>query len=403
MNTRSHLSPERIRQALQSRFNLVRGLTVESLNRQLDAYHQGYLRDMAATWELIENRDIFIKSVAAKRKKSAARNAWEIHTLDQSPEALRQKAALEYFYNNLSATHALDTAERGGLPLLARQMMDAVGKGHAVHEILWQPRAGGQLTAEFRCVPLWFFENTTGTLRFLEAEFAMFGSPLDEGGWLLSRGDGLMEACSVAYVIKKLPLESWLHYCELFGIPAVIGHTPAAKATADWKYMEELVRSVATGGSGLLATTEAIELLETRGAAHLPFPPLIEYMDRAIAALWRGSDLSTISRVNAVGASLQTEETELLVEDDAAWLSETLNLQIDRRVIQHLFGDVPHRAYFKFLAPQRQNLDQDLRVDEFLVRHGAPLAVEDALERYGRSTPATSEHLLKQETAAANP
>src|SRR5581483_658121 len=54
-------------------------------------------------------------------------------TTDDSPEALRQKQALEYFYNHLTATTALEPDERGSMGLLVRQMMDAVGKRYAVH------------------------------------------------------------------------------------------------------------------------------------------------------------------------------------------------------------------------------------------------------------------------------
>ena len=42
-------------------------------------------------------------------------------------------------YNHLTTTTALEENETGGLGLLIRQMMDAVGKRYAVHEIVWQP------------------------------------------------------------------------------------------------------------------------------------------------------------------------------------------------------------------------------------------------------------------------
>jgi len=48
-------------------------------------------------------------------------------------------------------------------------------------------------------------------------------------------------------------------------------------------------------------------------------------MDRAIASLWRGSDLSTISADNK-GASFQQDESDLLLEDAAAMISDTLQV-----------------------------------------------------------------------------
>jgi hypothetical protein len=98
----------------------------------------------------------------------------------------------KFFYANCRVTNALDENEKGGFKLLLRQMMDAVGKKYAVHEIVWRTvEASGvenaasetadpsgslgtavptiptqRYTAEFRFVPLWFFENTTGSCVF---------------------------------------------------------------------------------------------------------------------------------------------------------------------------------------------------------------------------------------------
>jgi hypothetical protein len=84
----------------------------------------------------------------------------------------------------LVVTHAIDGNEVGGFKLLVRQMMDAIGKRFAVHEIVWKPSPEG-LTAELRFVPLWFFENTTGKLRFLKQPYGLEGVELQEGAWMV--------------------------------------------------------------------------------------------------------------------------------------------------------------------------------------------------------------------------
>ena len=62
---------------------------------------------------------------------------------EKRAEAEEHAAALEYFYENLRCENALDRAERGGFKLLARQMMDAVGKKFAVHEMVWKRESSG--------------------------------------------------------------------------------------------------------------------------------------------------------------------------------------------------------------------------------------------------------------------
>ena len=186
MNVNTHIHSNRLRRALRWRFNPVRNLTVDQLAAQLDAFDAGYLREAAETWEIIERRDDILRSVIPKRKKAIARHGWVVlPAQDLQPgeetQARKHAAALEYFYRNLECSNAVDSNERGGFSLLVRQMMDAVGKRYAVHEIIWRPKADGTLTASLRFVPLSFFENTTGQLRFLENETAMEGAPLKDG------------------------------------------------------------------------------------------------------------------------------------------------------------------------------------------------------------------------------
>src|SRR5436190_4950165 len=113
----------------------IRGLTLDRLASQLEAYNRGLLAQFAITAEAMEQRDDVLKNVISKRKKAVTRHGWEILTIDDSPEAEKHRHALETFYNNLTVTNALREDERGGLPLLIYQMMDAVGKGFAIHEI----------------------------------------------------------------------------------------------------------------------------------------------------------------------------------------------------------------------------------------------------------------------------
>lgn len=405
------VSPERVVVERRARFNPLRSLTPERLSRQLDAYAVGYLRDFAITAEKIEERDDVLKTVAAKRKKAVARRPWEILALNNSPQAQQHKRALEYFYSHLTCTHATDENQQGSFQLLVRQMMDAVGKGYAVHEIVWKPGSSSpsplpvpSLTAEFRFVPLWFFENTTGQLRYLRANTDLRGQALEPGGWMITTTDPLMPASAVAWMYKNLSLKDWVTYCERHGMPGIRGVTSAPRGSAEWNEMVEAVEHFACEFAAVMSDQERIEAIDLKGAGELPYPGLIERLDRALAALWRGSDLSTISRGEGLGASLQHSESILLEQDDGQLLSETFNLYVDRHVIRYLFGETTEPlAYLRILVPDPPNVDQDLKIDEFLVNHGARLSVANALERYHRPSADAREEVLTRTVVPRQP
>jgi phage gp29-like protein len=389
----SAITPSRVQYAIRNRFNPIRDFTPEKLVQQLDLFHAGELKDAARLWETMERRDPNLGNVAAKRKKSVARLSWQILTKDdgdakagastadggeapQKSDAEMQAEFLQEFYGQLRATSVLDQNETGGLRLLVRQMMDAIGKKYAVHEIVWVPpgaldgrgipNMSDVPIAEFRFCPLWWFENKTGRLRFLPEEHSTDGVEMPAGEWLVSVGEGIMESCSVMYVFKHMPLKDWVAFSEKFGMPGVLGKTNAAKDSAEWEAMEEAVAAFGQDWAAVCSANDILELVEVKaGGNNLPFPPLVEYCDRNIAARWRGADLSTISQgKEGVGASLQGDETNLLLEDDAEWISEILNEQVTRYALEWKFGKgVQCLAYVQIQGEVATPQDEQFRRD----------------------------------------
>ena len=49
---------------------------------------------------------------------------------------------------------------------------------------------------------MWFFEAMNGRLRYKLQDGAAMGVPMDPEAWLVAMGDGIMEACSVLWVLS---------------------------------------------------------------------------------------------------------------------------------------------------------------------------------------------------------
>lgn len=388
MKTQTILPKTQLQRSIRSLINPIKNLTPQSLTRMLDAFHQGHIGLAAMVWDAIERRDDVIQGVASKRKKAVARLPSEIITLDNSPEAMRHKEALQYFYNNLTATHACDENIYGGFALLVKQVLDAIGKKYSVHEIVFQPQGKDalgfqRLTATFRFVPLWFFENTTGKLRFMPNSNYGKSKPLEPGSWLITAADGLMESCSIAYLFKHLPLRDWLIYCERNGMPGVKGVTDARPGSPQWDAAVDAVRDFGAEFHAVMSRGTDIESIDLTARGELPYPGLIERMDRAIIALWRGSDLTTLSKNQGTGASIQGSEIDVLEADDASLVSEMLNAQVDRVVLKHIYGVERGKAYIRIQPSNTNNTQKDLELYSKLLEMGVPLPMNQVLERFG--------------------
>lgn len=396
--TDEKVSSERVQLSLRMRFEPIFGLSPQRLTALLERFRFGYLGMTARLWDAIERRDDRVPSVRSKRLKSVSRYGFEVMTVDDSRKAKQHKAQLEYFWGNLTATDVMNENERGGFSLLVRQMMDAVGKKYSVHEIVYQPR-GGFLTATFRWCPLWFFENLTGRLRYLPWDADIEGKEMKDGEWLVSVGDGIMEACSVCYMWKRLAMGDWVAYSEKFGMPGVLGESPAAPGSPEWEAMVAAVKDFSRDFAAVFSAGGKISLIQpSGGSSTIPMPALVDYMNREMTILWRGADLSTQSHHGGgggQGASVQEDEQELVEQDDAEWAGETLK-PVSRKVIKWFDGSPEPLAYVRLRTKQKKDMRLDLLIDETLVQLGAPMAVADTLERYDCQMPDAGEALLSR-------
>lgn len=387
---KSPISAERVKRHLAMRSNPIVRLSPAKLGRILDAFDAGDVRDAALLWQKIIERDDQALTCSGKRVRGTPALNWEVLTLEDSDAATAHKEALEFFYRNVSARDALDRNVRGGLRLLIAQMLSCIGMRYAPHELVWRPVGPGKVTATFNFIPLQFFENTSGELRFLETDTALYGVPMDEkfgeGGWMVTTGAGLMRAGSVCYLLKRIPLHALVNLCDKFGQPGLHAKTDAAKGTEEWKALKEALASFGEDLALLTSKGAEVQTLEAKNLTNTPHPGLIDMMDRAVSRLWMGGDLATMSQPGsgAVGSEPQGDDLGKLQEEDAALITDTLQEFVDRAVIRYLFGDVEPLAYFELQTKAKPDVDRELKVDEFLVRNGVPRGKRELLERYNR-------------------
>ena len=406
------VSPQTVTWVKRSRYNPIAALTPPYLTKIIDTFNNGYLREFALMAEAIRNRDDMIKVCLAKREKAVARHGFEITQLSGLDKKTQARAeqhaeALRYFYAHVTATHVMEQDLEGGFRLLVRQMMEAVGMRYSVHEIIWQPtidQVTGEprLTARFVYVPVPFFECTTGRLRFTRQYYgAVMGEDMDPGEWLVTVGEGLMEPLAICYMFKSLTMKDWLSFSEKFGMPGLLGKTTGAKGSQAWNDMVDALDVFGQEWMAVVNTEANIELIEPKGGASaLPFQPLDERMNRAIASLCRGADLSTMSSggggghgSGGKGASVQGDESALLEEDDAEHISETFKT-VSARVILELFGDTEPLAFLQIVVPEKKDTTDSINRMTFLVNQGVPVSQAYARKELSVPAPEPGEELL---------
>lgn len=380
----------RVRQSLMMRGNALRAINPDRLGAAIDAYRVGHIAPMARIVESLGARDDTWCIAEEKYKAAVARCAWETRPLEgheKDPAALEQAEALRKAYASLTATHALKGDVRGGVRRLVKQMLEARALGWSVHEIT-VAYVGLEPRLTLTQAPLWWFEATAGRLRYLPADYATYGEPLLPGRWLVHGGAGIGVACAIAALFKRLSLEDWLIWSERFGQPGIHGVTSAVPDSPEWEQAVDALKAYSADWQVLTGEGVRFEPIAAGNAGAIPYPKLVERMDRAIAALWRGADLSTLSAGTGEGsgASLQGDEADLIEQDACAEVSETLHATLDRLIIDLLQGPgTPLLATFALTPESRPDVTREIAIDTHLVSLGAKLSLRDALARYGRT------------------
>ena len=400
----------RVIEEQRSRFNPLRDFTPDRLVRAIDAWRVGTLCDLARILEELEQRDDMVLACSRKMKSAVARCRHSVQIVEgqeDNPEAVSHRKVLERFWASVRVTSAFARNERGGFRLLVKQMMDAVHAKYAVHEIVWEPHRDGTLSARFQFVPLWMFENHTGELRYLPNYGAYDGVPMEPGEWLVTTGDGVGVAAAVAAMSKRLSMNDWLLFSEKCGTPGLHAKTAAAEGDESWQSLVDALRNFGRDWSVVTDAETEIKTVSLAQGGTTPYPELVRFMNKAISVLYRGADLSTLSGEggDANGASLQGAESDILEQDSCEMLSETLQEQVDRFVIEWHFGKgTTPLAYIQIEPNAKNDSKLDMEIDNHLMDAGVSLSKNEMLERYGRTeykADDATDAPLKRETPGA--
>lgn len=401
-----HIGIVRIKDEARMRYNPLKNLTPQKITAAMDNFNCGYLSDAAKIYAAIRRRDAVVQACVQKRKRATSRLEWTIVEMGNDEAASKEHAAfLEDFYNNIRVTSAEDANKRGSMSMLIENILSALENKYAVSEIIWDTSRAPSLSAEVRHVPLWFFENTQGYLRFKKSSYDTEGADLENNGWMVSVYDSpLMEATAVCYIVKRFAQGDWSAYSSRFGMPTPVYNSTAKRNTPEYDAAVDALANLVNGCGMVLAAGEVFDLKQPAGTGE-PFKTLSDAMDRYIALIWRGSDLSTLSADNAAGASLQAEESEILEDADCALVEETLASYLSQPALEWKFGkDVKPAAYLQLTRKNRKDKLNQIAVYKGAAELGCNVAKRDVYEALELREPEPGEDMVElsvQQPAAA--
>lgn len=263
-----------------------------------------------------------------------------------------------------------DWVERDELRTDLFDIMDAVGKGYSVCEIMWNNSNPSQWTIdriEWRD-PRWFgFNRADGRTLMLKGDGGQL-TPLTPYKYIVHqvkaksgipiRG-GIVRPCAFYWLYKNFSLRDWVIFAEAYGQPLRIGKYGAGSTEEDRRVLLRAVANLGSDAGAIIPDSMMIEFVKdmnTTGSVDL-YERLAKYCDEQIskAVLGQTTTADSLAGGGLAGNQSHNEVRGDIADDDAASLSATLNRQLVKPLVDINFG--PQKKYPRIRIRRPESVD----------------------------------------------
>ncbi|ALF02112.1 DUF935 domain-containing protein [Salipiger abyssi] len=239
------------------------GLTPVRLTGLLRAAEMGDATSYLELAEQMEEKDLHYSAVLGVRKRAI--RSLELHvTPGDDSSAAEDLAEMTRIALNSSAirTTLID-------------MMDAIGKGYSVCEIVWEREGKSLKIADLEWIdPRWFeFDQENGRHLYLRDNdgpqalrpdsYVIHMSKAKSG--LPVRG-GLARLAAWAYLFKNYTVKDWSIFCEAYGHPLRLGRYDSAATPQDRLTLLRAVRQIGVDMAAIIPKSMDVEIVNAAAA-----------------------------------------------------------------------------------------------------------------------------------------
>ncbi len=287
------------------------------------------------------------------------------------------------------------------------QAMDAVAKGYAITEVMWQ-LAGNRIgIADLRQRDQRRFAFTvTNELRLLSAENSVEGTPVPDRKFLHfvfdprnenPYGEALLQRVYWWWWFKKHGVKFWMIFAEKFGMPTAVGKYPPGATPEQKSTLLDAITAIQQEYGVAIPNTMAIDLMEAQRSGTVnTYQELLDYCDTQIALAVLGQTLT--SQVGSVGslaaAKVHEQVRQDYVEADAKTMAATVNQGI-RWLCD--FNEAPSPAGYPqwlLMVTPTADLEAQSTRDDTLVRLGLRIPTRYFYKTYEIPEPAPDDEVV---------
>jgi phage gp29-like protein len=372
------------------------GLTPRRLAALLQGAAEGDMHDYLTLAEEMEERDLHYRCEISKRKLA-------VSSLPVTVEAYSDSGR-----DVMLADEVRALVKRPGFRGLLTDLLDALGKGYSVAEIIWQRGAKWWPERyEWRDPRFFTFDRESRRqLRLLDEADMANGVPLAPYKFIahlphLKTGipirGGLARVAAWSYLCKNYDVKDWLAFVEVFGMPLRVGKYGAGANDKDISILKTAVANLGSDAAAVIPQSMQIEFIESgkKGGGEDIFKKLADWLDGQVSKGILGQTASSSGTPGRLGDDkLQAEVRDDIRDDDAVQLAETINRCLVKPFIDLNHGPQENYPELTIKALEQEDIKTLTAALEKLVPLGLKVEQSVVRDKIGLPDPADGAELL---------
>lgn len=373
------------------------GLTPTRLAQLLRAAETGSATAYLELAEEMEEKDLHYLSVLGTRKRQVSQLPINVEAASDRPE------------DEADAQLIRDWLKRLTLQTELFDILDAVGKGYSVTEIVWKMTANVWLPEKLKWRDPRFFEfdQLTGEEILLKGDDGM-PAPLHPYKYIVHvapaksglpiRG-GLARAAAWGYLFKNYTIKDWMAFLEVYGLPLRVGKYQPGTTEEDIRRLEQAVSQIGSDAGAVVPTTMMLEFVNSGGGTTSAdmFERKAKYIDDQLSKAVLGQTSSADAKASGIGsgqADLHGEVRHDIETADATLLSATLTRDLGMPMVMFNRGQRQNYPLILVGRPDAVDVKQALESMSKGMEWGVPIAVSTFRKNTGLEEPKEGEELL---------
>lgn len=309
---------------------LMRGITPQRLSAILAQAKMGSPTAYFDLAEEMEERDPHYASVLGTRKRAVSQLSIKVEAATTSAKDVEIADAFRKW------------TTRKRLQAELFDLLDAVGKGVSVSEIVWDKSRTPWMPARLCYRPMsWFrFDPVERETPRLRVDGNPGGDELTPGKWIVHRHpakSGLSVRSGLAYIVAwavmftSFSVADWVAFADTYGQPFRLGKYPPGTDGEARRVLMQAVSMMGADAAAIVPDTMTMEIVQAAKSDGAMFGALASYFNRLKSKAVLGQETTTEAISGGHAVSKEQNEVRGDIRDaDAVLIGDTLQEQLVR-------------------------------------------------------------------------